>query len=440
MTAETALAAALTGFRRSPSLLRLTPAVQHYDWGGTQFIARLVGSANPEHLPFAELWVGTHPKGPALAQVGGISVPLTRIVASSPSEVLGAETAARFGGELPYLLKVLDAAGMLSIQAHPSRRQADEGFARENAAGVPLDSPVRNYQDRNAKPEIHVALSEFWMLHGFRTPEEIEEVMVTAPEIGAAMPDFPRRLAGAGWDPQARQGLLRDLYQLVMIMPQDRVDRLLDALVSRLEHEAGLDRDNPNYWTLSAARAHRRPDGHRDRGIFSIYLMNLVHLRPGQGTFQPPGTLHAYLQGVNVELMASSDNVLRGGLTAKHVDAPELLRTLSFEFGRPPILEGRQVSETERVYEAPVEDFLLSRLEIAEGRTHRAGAGHGPDCLLVCGGSARVTWPSGSMDLPLGAAVLAPAGIPYVLEPRLPDRSVVMFRAGVPPNGKGLPG
>jgi mannose-6-phosphate isomerase class I len=218
-----------------------------------------------------------------------------------------------------------------------------------------------------------------------------------------------------------------------MTMAQDRVDRLLDPLLARLEREARQDKDSPDYWALAASRAFPLAGGHRDRGIFSIYLLNLLHLRPGQGTFQPAGTLHAYLEGVNVELMASSDNVLRGGLTPKHVDVRELLRTLSFDSGRPPILEGRLASETERVYEAPVEDFVLSKIEVAHGRVFEAGAAHGPDCLLVCDGSARAQWPSGAMEMPRGVAVFAPAGLPYSLEPGAEGASAVIFRAGVPP-------
>jgi len=426
------IGAAVAAFRKDPVLVRLTPAVQHYGWGGREFIPRLIGVANPQKKPFAELWIGAHPKGPTLAELKGVSITLADLVARSPGEALGPAAAARFAGGLPYLLKVLDAANMLSIQAHPSRNQAEEGFARENAADIPLDAPSRNYRDRNHKPEIHVALSEFWMLHGFRPLEEIEAAMETVPEIGAALPDFGRRVAGAGWDPQAGRDVLCNLYEGIMTMAQDRVDRLLDPLLVRLEREASQDKDSPDYWALAASRAFALADGHRDRGIFSIYLLNLLHLRPGQGTFQPAGTLHAYLEGVNVELMASSDNVLRGGLTPKHVDVRELLRTLSFDSSRPPILEGRQVSETERAYEAPVEDFVLSKIEVAHGRVFEAGAAHGPDCLLVCEGTACAQCPSGAMEMPRGAAVFAPAGLPYSLEPGAEGASAVIFRAGVP--------
>ena len=443
------LDAAVAAFRGDPSLLRLVPRVHHYKWGGLDFIPRLIGVGNPERQPFAELWIGAHPLGPCTVAIGegnapsapggnapsapGGNLTLAELIARAPRETLGAETSRRFGNELPYLLKVLDARSPLSIQAHPSRDQAREGFARENAAGIPLDAPGRNYRDANHKPEVHVVLSEFRMLHGFRPLEQMAEMMSAVPEVGAVMPDFVRRLDGAGWDPQARTGVLRDLYERIMTMPQERVDAHLAPLIARLERECPSDKDNPDFWALAASRASPLPGGSRDRGIFSIYLLNLVRLRPGQATFQPAGTLHAYLEGVTVELMASSDNVLRGGLTPKHVDVRELLRTLSFEPGEPAVMEGTALSPSERVYAAPVDDFLLSRIEVGKGRSNDSGSAHGPECLIVCEGAALARTRSGAMELPRGAAVFVPAAVPYTLEPDAQGARSVIFRAGVPP-------
>ena len=165
-----------------------------------------------------------------------------------------------------------------------------------------------------------MALTEFWMLHGFRPLEQIADTLEHTPELGSLMAGFRQRLAAAGHDHQARRGLLRELYSNVMTMPQEQVDSLLNGLLSRLQAKPVTDKDSADYWALRAAENFPLPGGHRDRGIFSVYLLNLVHLQPGQGTFQPAGVLHAYLEGVNVELMANSDNVLRGGLTTKHVD------------------------------------------------------------------------------------------------------------------------
>ena len=157
-------------------VLRLHGAVQHYDWGGCDFISGLLSIANNERRPFAELWMGAHPKAPATADVAGVAIPLDRLIAEEPDEILGPLTSAHFGGKLPYLFKVLDVAKMLSIQAHPNKKQAKEGFARENAAGIDLQSAERNYKDENDKPEVAVARTEFWMLHGFRPLDQISAV------------------------------------------------------------------------------------------------------------------------------------------------------------------------------------------------------------------------------------------------------------------------
>jgi mannose-6-phosphate isomerase len=423
--------AAIASFRDRPSILPLQGAVQHYEWGGYDSIPRLIGVENAERRPFAELWIGAHPKAPSLVEIDGASLSLAQLIARAPEEVLGGATAKRFAGELPFLLKVLDARSPLSIQAHPSKRQAIEGFARENAAGIPLEAPQRNYQDANHKPEIHVALGDFRMLHGFRTLEEIDETLASVPELGAVMPDFSERLASAGWDPEARRSVLRELYGWIMTMPQQRVDALLDPLIARLERRGSLDKDLPDYWALAASRAYPLPGGHRDRGIFSIYLLNLVRLRPGEGTFQPAGTLHAYLEGVTVECMANSDNVLRGGLTPKHVDARELLATLGFDTGRPEILGGREASATERVYDAPADEFQLSRIDVGPGRAHR-GVSQGPEALIVIEGTAQARWAGAERALPRGGIILVPAGITYTIESAQASGPAVLFKASVP--------
>jgi mannose-6-phosphate isomerase len=178
--------------------------------------------------------MGAHSKGPATANVAGIEMPLKRLIAEAPEKTLGPMASAHFGGCLPYLLKVLDVAKMLSIQAHPTKKQAEEGFARENAAGIDLQASGRNYKDDNAKPEVAVALTEFWMLHGFRPLEQIAEIVRTIPELHSIMPDFSERLVSTGTIVQARRNLLRDLYRTVMTMPQNQADLLLSTLIARL--------------------------------------------------------------------------------------------------------------------------------------------------------------------------------------------------------------
>ena len=424
---------AIAGYKQSPRAVPLHGAVQHYEWGGYDFIPGLLGVENTARAPFAELWLGTHPKAPATADLDGTRIPLDRLVAADPWLTLGPEVALNFAGRLPYLLKVLDVRIMASLQAHPSKAQAEDGFARENDAGIPLTDPQRNYKDENHKPEAHVVLTDFWMLHGFRPLEEISEVLSAETELRAMMPAFDEKLSAAGKDPEARSGLLRDLYARLMTMAQGEVDALVEPLVARLEAEEArgdLKRDGHGFWALRAARTFPLPDGHRDRGIASMYLLNLLHLKPGQGSYQPPGTLHSYLEGVDVEVMANSDNVLRGGLTPKHVDVPELLATLSFHDGRPPILEGRAASETGREYETPAAEFALERIEIQPGNPYSTGRGHSADSIILVEGAAAVVAGGRTLALARGSAVMLPAALPYSIAAR--SSRALLFKAGVP--------
>jgi mannose-6-phosphate isomerase len=215
-----------------------------------------------------------------------------------------------------------------------------------------------------------------------------------------------------------------------MTLPQERADVLLNALVARLATTVSTDKNDPNYWVERAIRTYPPVDGHRDRGIFSIYLLNLVHLRPGQGTFQPAGLLHAYLEGVNVELMANSDNVLRGGLTPKHVDVPELLRILSFTDGLPHILDGELVSPSERVYPTVSDEFEVSQIGLTAGNAYQGKAAHGPDSIIVLDGAATLTAPGQSLPLGRGAIVFVPFGTEYSL--RAGDAPASLFKASVP--------
>ena len=417
-------------------LLTLHGIVQHYDWGGHNFIPGLLGINNPDNKPFAELWIGAHAKAPSLVDVAGYQVPLDQLIAEAPGAILGQAANARFAGRLPYLFKILDVRKMLSIQAHPTLAQAKEGFARENAEGIPVEASSRNYKDDNHKPEIGVALTEFWMLHGFRPLDQIAESFTGTPELNSLMPGFPQRLAAAGHDHAARRGLLRELYSSVMTLPQGQVDSLLNGLLSRLRAKPITDKDCADYWAVRAAENFPLPGGHLDRGIFSVYLLNLVHLHPGQATFQPAGVLHAYLEGVNVELMANSDNVLRGGLTTKHVDVPELLKILTFEGGTPEVFEGVTGGQ-ERVYRTPAEEFELTRISLTPRSRYAGEAAYGPKALLALQGSATLKAAGKQTLLNCGSIAFAPCGTQFVLEAGADD--LVVFQAGLPRHARGAP-
>ena len=413
---------------KTTGIFRIKGVVQHYDWGGFDSIPALLGQPHPSTKPCAELWLGAHGGGPSIVESreGGLS--LAELIHSSPGEVLGERVAERFQNLLPYLFKVLDARKMLSIQAHPTIAQAQAGFDAEEVAGVPLKASTRNYKDRNHKPEVHVALTDFWMLHGFRPLEEIAASIHSMPELRTLMPDFGSRLQAS--DPSARAALLRELYERVMTMSQAEVDGFLNPLIARLEKESPANKDLPDFWALRAAREFPLPDGRRDRGIFSIYLLNLVRLKPGQATYQSAGTLHAYLEGVNVELMANSDNVLRGGLTPKNVDVPELMRVVRFDEGKVDIIHGRDAGNGETVFPTPAEEFELSRIQCGPGEAYQCGHRNGPDILIVMEGEITASSHWETLQLKAGESFFAPQSASY--EIRCSSGTAVVFKASVP--------
>jgi mannose-6-phosphate isomerase len=334
----------------------LKGGIKHYDWGGFSFIPSLLKIVNAEARPFAEYWLGIHPLGSSDIELAGRPVLLKEYL-DEHSYLLGKSVREKFG-HLPFLLKVLDVRNMLSIQVHPSQSAAETGFNEENEKGVPLDSPKRNYKDKNHKPELIVALGEFWLLHGFKPVESLVTTLQRTPELKSLLTVFGRN----GYE---------NLYKWVMTLPQEEADELLQPLVKRILplYKAGkLDRSQEDYWAAKAALSFPR-QGKIDRGIFSIYLFNLVKLNRGEAIFQDAGVPHAYLEGQNVEIMANSDNVLRGGLTTKHIDVPELLKHVKCEATAVHILQGDAINEGEKIYRTSSPDFQLSVFELKAGQS-----------------------------------------------------------------------
>ncbi len=331
---------------------KLTGSVQHYSWGGTKFLPQLLTIENPNHAPFAEYWLGVHAGGPASVEVNQQSVLLSDIIASDPVAALSAPVYEQFGG-LPYLFKVLDVKDMLSIQVHPTKEYAKVAFEKEEAAGVALDAPNRNYKDQNHKPEIMLAMSEFWLLHGFKSEAKILETLENSAEFQVLAPLYKSEgLAG--------------LYTFLMEMEQAQVDSLLGPVIKRAlrnKQDGKIDKTSPEWWV---AKLYENSHGIYpiDKGVFSIYLFNIVCIMPGQGIFQDAGVPHAYLEGQNVELMANSDNVLRGGLTPKHIDVPELIKNIKFKHIEPVIIEGTKPCMGESVYPAPTQDFGIATIKL----------------------------------------------------------------------------
>lgn len=349
-------------------IFKLKGKVQHYTWGGYEFIPSLLGFKNVENQPCAEYWMGAHPTASAELDTEEGLQQWYDLIQQAPLKYLGQKVYDQFGG-LPYLFKVLDVREMLSIQVHPAKEEAKKGFEREEDAGMRIDASYRNYKDKNHKPEVMIALGDFWLLHGFKKEEELEQVLETIPEFNLLSKIFSK----AGY---------YGLYKTVMEMPPEEVDELLLPLIER-EMTAPHTKEEPAYW-VSKLYSGILPDNNVDKGIFSIYFFNLMQLKEGEAVFQGAGVPHAYLEGQNVELMANSDNVLRGGLTTKHVDVPELLKHIAFEGIEPNLIRG-EVSGQEIAYPLPVDDFGISAIKLQNGREYISKS-KSPEVFLVMKG------------------------------------------------------
>ena len=405
--------------QRCPRPLRLDCRVQYYSWGDSSFIPTLVGQTNCSRRPFAELWIGAHPDLPAVAWVDGESGRLNRLIEAAPRAMLGPDVVDRFGGKLPFLFKVLAARQPLSIQAHPNLEQARAGFDREDRDGVPIHNAKRNYRDRNHKPEFLVALTNFYALRGFRPLTGVAALLASMPELQtvyAALDDSNSGLGG--------------LYRHLMRLPQQAVNALLDPLVQRLydEHRASaFPRDDPRFWLLHADRLFSVP-GRRDRGLFSTLLLNLIQLHPGQGIFLPAGELHSYLQGVGLELMANSNNVLRGGLTPKHIDVDELLRVVRFDATPTAVIEPQTMDPVRLRYRVPVTEFELEVLTLEAAQKRRLPKA-GIRLALLLEGKLELEGNGERLHLRRGQSFLIPAGCTTTLRAM---RHTRLYLAGVP--------
>ncbi|MEU3979785.1 mannose-6-phosphate isomerase, class I [Streptomyces sp. NPDC026672] len=363
---------------------RLDNTVRPYAWGSPTAIPKLLG-VEPTGEPQAEMWMGAHPGAPSRTARGT----LVDVIDAAPEKELGPEAVARFGPRLPFLLKILAAGAPLSLQVHPDLEQARDGYADEERRGIPLDAPHRNYKDANHKPELICALTEFDGLCGFRDP-----------------------LAAAGLLDGLGVDSLKPYVDLLHAHPEEAALRevltaILTADREELAHTvtlatAACTRLGGDYEPY-ADIAHHYPG---DPGVIAAMLLNHVRLQPGEALFLGAGIPHAYLNGLGVEIMANSDNVLRCGLTPKHVDVPELLRIVRFEPSDPGILRPEASPDGEEVYETPIDEFRLSRYVLPEGAAARDLSLPTPQILLCTAGSVR----AGEHELAPGQSVFVPAG------------------------------
>ena len=392
----------------------ITPALQTYPWGSKTMLAQLRGEPAPTAQPEAELWFGAHRTAPSLVDGTG----LDSLISTDPTSALGAAVESRFGAQLPFLLKILAAEAPLSVQAHPDSAQAQAGFDAENAAGIPLSSAKRNYKDPSHKPELLVALTPFRALAGLRP---VADTLALIEHLDCV----PLNRYAAFLHSDNEEEGLRALFTTWISLPRAKRLELIDAIYASAQSPS----PEAEAWMVEAMACfielNDRYPG--DVGVLASLLLNYIELAPGEALFLGAGCLHAYISGMAVEIMASSDNVLRGGLTSKHVDVPELVRICDFTTQADP----RIATSTSTApygeateYPVPIEDFVLTRhrlypsagaLQVGDGGAGSdagagpgAGSGAGPGILLCTKGA--VTCGSGeAIDLKAGSAAWIPA-------------------------------
>jgi mannose-6-phosphate isomerase len=387
---------------------------RHYEWGGKAFIPQLMQIDNAIGKPFAEYWMGAHPSAPAMVETAEGLKALDQMIQEKKVDFLSTKTAAQFGS-LPYLFKILDVEKMLSIQVHPSKENAEKGFLKEQLAGVAIDAVNRNYKDQNHKPEVMVALSDFWLLHGFMPAIALKERLSSLPPLQTLLPVF-------GQDDYA------GLYSHFMRLDQSAADDILKPLleIAVLEMAAGkVNKTHPHWWA-NQYYGGIVPASNIDKGILSIYILNIVNVPKYQGVFQGAGLLHAYLEGQNIELMANSDNVLRGGLTPKHIDIEELLEHIKFEPTYPSILKGDFNHSKEVQFPCPVPDFGLTKITLSPGETY-TNQTNSFEIFLLMQGNVQLD----GIDLKPGELAAVKAGSAYHIQ-STGSETAVIFKSFVP--------
>ena len=365
------------------NLYKLRPQIKRYAWGSANLIPRLLGIPGDGSL-WAELWMGSNADSPSLVSLPSGDISLRELIAGDPRRYLGEKTAGRYG-ELPFLFKLLAAEKPLSIQAHPNLAQAREGFERENRAQIAHNAHNRNYRDANHKPEIICALTPFTGMCGFRSPGEIAQFLSVFFDEAALREGFtpllralempePTAEAESRGSPPAQSLALQTFFGTLFSLPREARQALTDFILSA--------RDTGGEWELMREFARQYPN---DPAIIAPLYLNVFHLEPGEAIFINAGILHAYIHGLGVELMANSDNVLRGGLTPKHVDVPELMNVLDFTPMQPRIIKPEPDSGC-FTYPAPCEEFSLTVM-CGEGEPQTANfARNAPAICIVTEG------------------------------------------------------
>ena len=399
----------------------LRNAVRPYAWGSRTTIPELQGREVPSPHPEAELWMGAHPGDPSrVVGADGVERSLLDLIEADPEGQLGQECAQRWKNRLPFLLKILAVEEPLSMQAHPSAEQSAEGHAREETLGIPRDAPNRNYPDPTAKPELVCALTEFHALAGFRDPHRTVELLRAVETPGRAK---CTELLAARRDSDG----MRALFTTWITLPQAILDELLpdvlDACVAHVKEHGEFDTECRTILELGEAHP-------RDAGVLAALLLNRLILGAGEAIYLPAGNLHLYLHGTAVEILANSDNILRCGLTPKHVDVPELLRVVDFACCDMPVLAGER-SEFGAVYATDAPEFELARREWDVGdRGELPVRGGRPQILLCTAGAVSVLAEDGrSLEVARGRSIWLPASTTGVTVRPVGEGRTQVFRA-----------
>jgi mannose-6-phosphate isomerase len=391
--------------------------IQEYAWGSKTFIPELLGESSPAKKPKAEMWMGSHPKAPSVVIYNGNRMSLAELIRKDPPGTLGVSIAKKFSNKLPFLFKVLAAARPLSIQAHPGREQANAGFIRGNTEKISLDSTDRNYRDENHKPELICALKPLWVLKGFQKIEDIIDIME---KFG----DMAKRLGIEILTSQPGREGLKGFFIALMNMEKDRRRNLLDEIAAGINN-SGLS--GPVFDWIR--RLNSEYPG--DIGVLSPLFLNLVHLQPTEAMYIPSGELHSYLEGAGLELMANSDNVIRGGLTSKHIDLPELVNILDFTPHIPDILRPEKGDTSEAFYPVTAEEFMLSVISLnSKDAIYESQISRSAEIMICTEGDGRVTYHGKGevLDFHRGMSMFIPASVDrYLIQ-----GEATIYKASVP--------
>lgn len=374
--------------------------IQHYDWGAKgeeAIIPKLLGIEPESGLPYAELWIGAHPKASSAVEINGLEIPLSDLIETNPDAILGASGKKKFGNKLPFLLKVLSASEALSIQAHPDKSSAAELHKKD----------PKNYPDDNHKPEIAIALDSLTALVGFKPLDQFLAAMKNYRPIAEFIGNTLAQEAENRYNSnKAEQGkIIRILYEAIIknsvSQPKEMAEAIRKIKEDLLHKEKDLLPEEKMFLELEKQYG-------SDVGLFSLFLFNLVHLNKGEGIFLKAGVPHAYLKGNIIECMANSDNVVRVGLTPKFKDTDSLLKILSYDISQVEKLNGSEDAEVK--YPVPIDEFEIAKLQLSEGVVKQVN-NHSVCVILVIDGEIAIDYAGGSARYGKGSTIL----IPYIL-------------------------